>query len=80
VAQQNVPGRSTKVSEKLVLIPETVDEKEDSDEENEYGKPGPRGGEDAPLKDTEMDVLKKRGGVRRFLLFYSIPHNKETDN
>jgi hypothetical protein len=32
-----VPGRSTKVSEKLVLIPETVEEKEDSDEENEFG-------------------------------------------
>jgi len=31
IAQQNVLGRTTKVSEKLVLIPETVNEKEDSD-------------------------------------------------
>ena len=28
-----MPGRSTKVSEKLVLIPETVSEKEDGDDE-----------------------------------------------
>jgi hypothetical protein len=59
VAQQNVPGRSTKVSEKLVLIPETVDEKEGSDEEESR----PQDGEEGPLKDAEMDVLKKRGGV-----------------
>lgn len=65
VAQQNVPGRSTKVSEKLVLIPETVDEKEDSDEETEFGsKPRGDDSEDGPLKDSEMDVLKKRGGIR----------------
>ena len=63
VAQQNVPGRSTKVSEKLVLIPETLDEREDSDEEglgmnsrDDEGK--------GPLNDAEMDVLKTRGGIR----------------
>lgn len=66
VAQQNVPGRSTKVSEKLVLIPETVDEKEDSDDdENGFGAtPHVGEGEEGPLKDAEMDVLKKRGGIR----------------
>jgi uncharacterized Rmd1/YagE family protein len=66
VAPQNVPGRSTKVSEKLVLIPETINEKEDSDEDsNEFGARLRYGGsEEGPLKDAEMDVLKKRGGIR----------------
>ena len=66
VAPQNVPGRSTKVSEKLVLIPETINEKEDSDEDsNEFGGRLRYGdGEEGPLKDAEMDVLKKRGGIR----------------
>jgi uncharacterized Rmd1/YagE family protein len=66
VAPQNVPGRSTKVSEKLVLIPETINEKEDSDEDsNEFGgRLRYGGGEEGPLKDAEMDVLKKRGGIR----------------
>jgi uncharacterized Rmd1/YagE family protein len=66
VAQQNVPGRSTKVSEKLVLIPETVDEKEDSDDDtHEFGGRVRLGDEEeAPLKDAERDVLRKRGGVR----------------
>ncbi|KAH8597652.1 hypothetical protein B0O99DRAFT_508086 [Bisporella sp. PMI_857] len=58
--QQNLPVRSTKLSEKLVLIPETPNEKEDDSEDNEFGNID----EDGPLKDTEMDVLKKRGGVR----------------
>lgn len=57
--QQNLPVRSTKISEKLVLIPET--EKHDTD-----GDDSDLGGtdDDGPLKDSEMDVLKKRGGVR----------------
>lgn len=62
IAQQTAPGRSTKVSEKLVLIPETVNEKEDSDEEG-GGYAGPNGIE-GPPKDSELDVLKKRGGIR----------------
>ncbi|KAG9248506.1 hypothetical protein BJ878DRAFT_488140 [Calycina marina] len=55
--QQNLPVRSTKISEKLVLIPESRNEKKDQDE-NELVS------EEGPLNDTEMDVLKKRGGVR----------------
>lgn len=62
IAQQTAPGRSTKVSEKLVLIPETINEKEDSDEEG-GGYAGPDGIE-GPPKDSELDVLKKRGGIR----------------
>lgn len=60
-----MPGRSTKVSEKLVLIPETVDEKEDLDEdETVFGGRIMGDGEEGPLKDAELDVLKKRGGIR----------------
>jgi uncharacterized Rmd1/YagE family protein len=62
VAQQTAPGRSTKVSEKLVLIPETVTEKGDSDEEG--GDQIRLDGQEGPLRDAELDVLKKRGGIR----------------
>jgi uncharacterized Rmd1/YagE family protein len=62
IAQQTAPGRSTKVSEKLVLIPDTVNEKDDSDEDA-GGYAGPDGIE-GPPKDEELDVLKKRGGIR----------------
>ena len=62
--QGNLPGRSTKVSEKLVLIPETVEEKEDSDIDELTGDRLRLDGEEGPLKDSEMDVLKKRGGIR----------------
>jgi hypothetical protein len=62
VAQQNVPGRSTKVTEKLVLIPDTVNEKEESDDEtDEHGQRLSSDGDEGPLKDAEMDVLKKAG-------------------
>lgn len=71
--QQNVPSRTTKVSEKLVLLPETVDEKEDEDTSGEEGLDAlaernalikAAEEEDKPLKDEELDVLKKRGGIR----------------
>lgn len=60
VAPQNVPGRSTKVSEKLVLIPETVEEKNEDGDVEQIALEGGEG----PLNDDEMDVLRKRGGVR----------------
>jgi uncharacterized Rmd1/YagE family protein len=61
-----VPGRTSKVSQKLVLIPETVNEKDDSDEDiNEFGgQIGLAEGVESPLKDAELDILKKRGGIR----------------
>ncbi|QSZ29685.1 hypothetical protein DSL72_004202 [Monilinia vaccinii-corymbosi] len=66
VAQQNVPGRSTKISEKLVLIPETVDEKDGSETDEVLGAQSrPRyDGSAGPLSDSERDILKKRGGIR----------------
>ena len=56
---QHLPARSTKVSEKLVLLPETapdeaeIEEKADFDEDNE----------DAPTKDDE-ELLRKADGRR----------------
>jgi uncharacterized Rmd1/YagE family protein len=42
-----------------------VNEKEDSDDEgSEYDRKPNVDGEEGPLKDAEMDVLKKRGGIR----------------
>ncbi|TGJ80860.1 hypothetical protein E0Z10_g7895 [Xylaria hypoxylon] len=58
--QQNMPSRTTRISEKLVLLPETPDEPE-SDEDGERIKPEDEG---RPLKDEERDVLRKRGGLR----------------
>jgi uncharacterized Rmd1/YagE family protein len=50
----------------LVLLPETVDEKEDSDVDELLGADNRArmDGEIGPLTDTERDVLKKRGGIR----------------
>jgi hypothetical protein len=55
VIPQNVPGRSTKVSEKLVLIPETIEEKQEED-----GRGGSLRDDldegDRPLKDKELNA------------------------
>ncbi|KAI2620402.1 DUF155-domain-containing protein [Hypoxylon sp. NC1633] len=59
--QQNMPSRTTRISEKLVLLPETVDEIEAADEEAQSVLTED---ETRPLKDEELDVLKKRGGLR----------------
>lgn len=70
--QQNVPSRTTKVSEKLVLIPDTPDD-DDADEangldgENERMKQDIARGEEEegrPLRDEELEILRKRGGIR----------------
>ncbi|KAL2155039.1 hypothetical protein VTH82DRAFT_3715 [Thermothelomyces myriococcoides] len=67
--QQNVPSRTTKVSEKLVLIPEAP-ETRDEEAEDDDAELARRASilraddDDRPLKDEELDVLKKRGGIR----------------
>jgi uncharacterized Rmd1/YagE family protein len=67
--QHIVPSRTTKVSEKLVLIPETLDgegadgDVSDDDLVRQASLLRDRG-ETGPLKDEELDVLRKRGGVR----------------
>ncbi|RGP79836.1 sporulation rmd8 [Fusarium longipes] len=64
---QQMPSRTTKISEKLVLLPEAEDNDDDVDEEIESESILARrvqDDENRPLKDEELDVLKKRGGVR----------------
>ncbi|KAI8624774.1 hypothetical protein F5Y19DRAFT_452770 [Xylariaceae sp. FL1651] len=58
--QHNMPSRTTRISEKLVLLPETPDEPEG----DEDGERIPLEDEGRPLKDEERDVLRKRGGLR----------------
>ncbi|KAI0096919.1 hypothetical protein GGR51DRAFT_542294 [Nemania sp. FL0031] len=57
--QHNMPSRTTRISEKLVLLPETPDEPEEEDNDRI-----PLESEDRPLNDEERDVLRKRGGLR----------------
>lgn len=72
IIAQNVPQRTTKVSEKLVLIPDAPDEDDIDDEdtalldgENERERRRLlEQEEDRPLRDVELDVLRKRGGIR----------------
>lgn len=71
ITPQNVPQRTTKVSEKLVLIPDAPDDEDLEDEEGmlEGEDEAARRRlieqeEDRPLRDVELDVLKKRGGIR----------------
>lgn len=62
---QHIPGRTTKLSEKLVLLPEADDHASDDDAETELSL-GQRLAEadNRPLRDEERDVLRKRGGIR----------------
>ncbi|TQN68955.1 Sad1-interacting factor 3 [Colletotrichum shisoi] len=65
--QQNMPSRTTKISEKLVLLPETDDKPgsdEDLDEEASKMAREIEAEENRPLRDEELDVLRKRGGIR----------------
>ncbi len=77
--QQNVPSRTTKVSEKLVLIPETVGDEDVEDSPSDEGLARQAwhlqdsADDNRPLKDEELDVLKKRGGVRGKSLAERLP-------
>ncbi|KAI6250959.1 Sad1-interacting factor 3 [Erysiphe necator] len=75
---QNVPGRSTRVVEKLVLIPDALPNGHDSEEEIvqsylDYKE------EEGPLNDVERDILKKRGGVRGKSYAERLPKAKRTE-
>lgn len=62
-----IPSRTTKISEKLVLLPETDtgEEAVEGDAESEAALARRlRDEENRPLKDEELDILKKRGGIR----------------
>lgn len=78
---QPMPSRTTKISEKLVLLPET-DEKEDVDEEVESEAVLARRlqeDENRPLKDEELDVLRMRGGVRGKSYAERLPKKQRAD-
>ncbi|CAD6501575.1 BgTH12-01826 [Blumeria graminis f. sp. triticale] len=65
IAPHRVPTRSTKVCEKLMLLPDTNEEANEHDINYRmpFGQMS-RDEESRPLKDEEWDVLKKRGGIR----------------
>jgi uncharacterized Rmd1/YagE family protein len=83
IAPQNVPGRSTKISEKLVLIPETLEERDGEDEDVKAGFKGRYGDESEdegrPLMDEELDELKKRGALRGKSYAERLPKAKRTE-
>ena len=56
---QHMPARSTKVSEKLVLLPETTTEEADIEEKVDYDEDNER----SPTKDDE-EALRRTGGKR----------------
>ncbi|KAK8046288.1 hypothetical protein PG996_014352 [Apiospora saccharicola] len=59
--QHNIPSRTSRISEKLVLLPVTDEDEEILDEEGDDALVEE---EDRPLKDEERDMLKKRGALR----------------
>lgn len=75
VSPQNIPGRSTKVSEKLVLIPETIQEKDDE----EGAELGPLVDGERPLRDKEIDELRTRGGLRGKSYAERLPKERRKD-
>ena len=79
ISQQKAPGRSTKTVEKLVLIPETVNEKDDSEDDGEEITTDGQNGLTSPLKDEERDILKKRGGVRGKSQAERMPKSKRAE-
>jgi uncharacterized Rmd1/YagE family protein len=83
IGPQNIPGRSTKVSEKLVLIPETVEEKDAEIEEDGSTRFRPLGDQDEygdrPLKDDELDELKTKGGLKGKSYAERLPKAKRAD-
>ncbi|KAI1855583.1 hypothetical protein JX265_005986 [Neoarthrinium moseri] len=73
--QHIMPSRTTKISEKLVLLPETDEKAGGSDEETEE-PPKDDGG---PPNDEEMDILKKRGGLRGKSYAERLPKGQRTE-
>lgn len=76
-APQNLPGRSSKVSEKLVLLPETLQEKEG--DEGDENRRKLQDDEDLPLNDEELDVLRTQGQVRGKSFAERLPKAKRAE-
>ncbi|PNP55247.1 hypothetical protein THARTR1_04389 [Trichoderma harzianum] len=76
-----IPSRTTKISEKLVLLPVT-DERDEEDEEFEGEAAINLSLQDEnrrPLRDEELDVLRKRGGIRGKSYAERLPKVQRTD-
>ncbi|UKZ75900.1 hypothetical protein TrVFT333_003596 [Trichoderma virens FT-333] len=76
-----MPSRTTKISEKLVLLPVT-DERDEGDEEFEGEAAMNLSLQDEagrPLRDEELDVLRKRGGIRGKSYAERLPKMQRTD-
>lgn len=76
-----IPSRTTKISEKLVLLPVT-DERDEEDEELEGEAAINLSLQDEnrrPLRDEELDVLRKRGGIRGKSYAERLPKVQRTD-
>ncbi|KAK8034904.1 hypothetical protein PG993_009899 [Apiospora rasikravindrae] len=58
--QHNMPSRTSRISEKLVLLPVTDEDEEILDDEGDALIEE----EDRPLNDDERDMLRKRGALR----------------
>ncbi|KAI1075020.1 DUF155-domain-containing protein [Whalleya microplaca] len=61
--QHNMPSRTTRISEKLVLLPETTGETVVADDDDE-AEAVLHEDDSKPLRDEELDILRKRGGLR----------------
>ena len=75
-----MPSRTTKISEKLVLLPET-NQKDEADEEADSDAILARLQEDdnRPLNDEELEVLRMKGGVRGKSYAERLPKRQRAD-
>lgn len=82
-SQVNIPGRTTKVSEKLVLIPELEEGREIeegvADGSFRRGYVEESDDEGRPLKNEELDELRKKGALRGKSYAERLPKAKRTE-
>ncbi|KXJ91370.1 hypothetical protein Micbo1qcDRAFT_163068 [Microdochium bolleyi] len=76
--QQNMPSRTTRVSEKLVLLPETAEE-QDAAVDEEIRAVLNDDDELRPLKDEELEILKHKGGLRGKSYAERLPKGQRTE-
>ncbi|KAK1254622.1 hypothetical protein MKX08_008617 [Trichoderma sp. CBMAI-0020] len=76
-----IPSRTTKISEKLVLLPVTDEGNEEDEELEGEAAANLRLQDEAgrPLRDEELDVLRKRGGIRGKSYAERLPKLQRTD-
>ncbi|KAL8836702.1 MAG: hypothetical protein Q9170_002834, partial [Blastenia crenularia] len=74
VIPQHMPARSTKVSEKLVLLPETADKDDEVEEKADYDEDN----EEAPTLDNE-EVLRRTRGRRGKSYAERLPKSRRTE-